>query len=221
MASGDHSIDIYGMQLSAPVRIVQMTAECLGIKYNFKVVDLLKGEHMTPEFLKLNPMHNIPTVVDGDLNMNESRAVACYLVNKYAKDDTLYPKDAVARLRVDQMLYFDMGVFYKSCGDIWYHKLGFGPEPEKKHWDKLTEVLGWVDGFVAGGKMVAGTEQMTLADLAMMATYATLKECELTDLSKYTNIEAWFAKCQKLVPNYEKANGEGATAFGNWVKGSK
>ena len=62
---------------------------------------------------------------------------------------------------------------------------------EKKHWDKLSEVLGWVDGFVAGGKMVAGTEQMTLADLAIMATYATLKECELTDLSKYTNIEEW------------------------------
>ena len=28
----------------------------------------------------------------GDLNMNESRAVAAYLVNKYAESDKLYPK---------------------------------------------------------------------------------------------------------------------------------
>ena len=29
---------------------------------------------------------------DGDFIMNESRAVAAYLVNKYGKDDSLYPK---------------------------------------------------------------------------------------------------------------------------------
>ena len=38
------------------------------------------------------------------------------------------------------------------------------------------------------------------------------------DLSTYTNIESWFAKCVKLIPNYEKANGEGATAFGAFYK---
>nr|ALS05261.1 glutathione S-transferase delta-epsilon 2 [Tortanus forcipatus] len=114
------TIDIYGMDLSAPVRIVQMTAECLGIKYNFKKVDLLAGENMTPEYLKINPMHNIPAVVDGDLNMNESRAVAGYLVNKYGKDDKLYPKDPVTRYYVDHRLYFDMGVLYKAFGDIVY-----------------------------------------------------------------------------------------------------
>ena len=104
---------IYGMQLSAPCRIVEMTAEVLGLEYDFKVVDLMAGEHMKPEFLAMNPMHNIPTIKDGDFVMNESRAAAAYLVNKYAKDDNLYPKDAEVRARVDQRLYFDMGVFYK------------------------------------------------------------------------------------------------------------
>ena len=44
-----------------------MTAECLGLEYNFKEIDLMKGEHMTPEYLKINPMHNIPAIVDGKL----------------------------------------------------------------------------------------------------------------------------------------------------------
>merc|ERR1711884_867738 len=72
-------IEVYGMSLSAPCRIVNMTAECLGLEYEFKVVDLMAGEHMKPEFLAMNPQHNIPTVKDGDFVMNESRAVAGYL----------------------------------------------------------------------------------------------------------------------------------------------
>ena len=90
-----------------------MTAECLGIEYDFKVVNLMTADHMKPEFLALNPMHNIPTMKDGEFVMNESRAIAAYLVNKYGKDDALYPKDPEVRARVDQRLYFDMGVFYK------------------------------------------------------------------------------------------------------------
>ena len=83
-----------------------MTAECLGVEYNFKLTDLMKGEHMTPEFLKMNPEHNIdPTVVDGDLNMNESRAVATYLVNKYAEDDKLYPKVRVSKFSINRYLF--------------------------------------------------------------------------------------------------------------------
>ena len=110
---------IYGMQLSAPCRIVEMTAEVLGLEYEFKVVDLFSGENTKPEFLALNPQHNIPCVKDGEFVGNESRAVAAYLASKYAKDDSLYPKDLETRYKVDQRLYFDMGVFYKVSTDNW------------------------------------------------------------------------------------------------------
>jgi glutathione S-transferase len=72
--------------------MLQMTAEVLGVEYNFKPVDIMAGENKSPEYLAINPMHNIPAMVDGDFKMNESRAIAAYLVNKYGKDDSLYPK---------------------------------------------------------------------------------------------------------------------------------
>jgi len=215
------TIDLYGLQLSAPCRIVQMTAECLGVNYNFKKLDLMAGEHMTPEFLKINPMHNIPTVVDGDLTMNESRAIAGYLVNKYGKDDSMYPKDPETRLRVDQRLYFDMGVFYKAFGDIVYPAMfGNGTPAGEKEYGRLKEVLGWLNGFVADGKYAAGTDQMTIADLALVATYTTVKEAGIADVDMcpYGNLEPWFEKCKAAIPNYEKANGEGAAAFGGFYK---
>ena len=108
---------IYGMQLSAPCRFVEMTAEVLGLEYEFKVVDLMAGENMKPEFLALNPQHNIPCVKDGEFVGNESRAVAAYLASKHGKDDSLYPKDLETRYKVDQRLYFDMGVFYKVSNE--------------------------------------------------------------------------------------------------------
>jgi len=213
-------IEVYGMTASAPCRIVTMTAECLGLEYDFKKVDLMAGDHMKPEFLAMNPQHNIPTVKDGEFIMNESRAVAAYLVNKYGKDDKLYPKDAETRARVDQRLYFDMGVFYKAYGECVYPMMFRGEKVEQEKYDKLKEVLAFLETFVADGKFSAGNDEMTIGDIALVATYSSMKASglEQIDLAGFPNCEAWFTKCLKLIPNYEKANGEGAEFFGGWYK---
>ena len=108
------------MDASAPCRSVIMTAKVLGVELNLKVLNLMIGEHMTPEFLKINPQHNIPTIDDDGFYMNESRAICAYIVNQYGKDDKLYPKDPKTRARVDQRMYFDMGVFYYRFGQLYY-----------------------------------------------------------------------------------------------------
>ena len=41
-----------------------------------------------------------------------SRVICCYLVNKYGKDDSLYPNDPRKRALVDRALYFDMNILY-------------------------------------------------------------------------------------------------------------
>ena len=39
-----------------------------------------------------------------------SKAIIGYLVGKYGKDDSLYPKEAKKRAVVDRLLYFDMSM---------------------------------------------------------------------------------------------------------------
>ena len=51
------------------------------------------------------------------LEFDCSRAILSYLVNKYGKDDNLYPKDPQKRALVDRMLYFDIGTLYKAMVD--------------------------------------------------------------------------------------------------------
>lgn len=106
------AIDLYYIDDSPPCRAVMMVANMIGVKLNMKLLDWTAGDLTKPEFLKINPQHNVPTIDDDGFYLNESRAINAYLVNKYAKDDTLYPKIPKIRALVDQRLYFDIGVFY-------------------------------------------------------------------------------------------------------------
>lgn len=45
-------------------------------------------------------------LVDGDLKVFDSSAIAIYLVENYAKDDSLYPKDPVKRVKVNEKLFY-------------------------------------------------------------------------------------------------------------------
>ena len=50
-----------------------------------------------------------------------SRAILCYLVNKYGADcphkSQLYPQDPEQRALVDRLLFFDNGTLYKNIVD--------------------------------------------------------------------------------------------------------
>jgi glutathione S-transferase len=52
---------------------------------------------------------------DGDFTLCESKAMAMYLCNKYAKDGSkLYPKDPQTRAKIDDRLFFEATGFYTA-----------------------------------------------------------------------------------------------------------
>ena len=101
-------------------------------------------------------MHNVPVLVDGDFVLKESRAIAGYVANTFDKTGKLYPTDPTVRARVDERLYFDMGVFYKAFGETVYPILLKNETVPPEKFDKLKEVLGWANGFVKKTGYVAG-----------------------------------------------------------------
>lgn len=91
-----------------------MTIRCLKLddEVEIQIVDSLKGENRTPEFLKLSPSGQIPILVDGDIILSESRAIMTYLVNSRRQGNNLYPTDVRKRAVVDSRLYFDASGLY-------------------------------------------------------------------------------------------------------------
>lgn len=84
-------------------------------KLKIKAVGLLAGEQFTEEFLKLNPLHQVPVLVDGDFILTESRAICVYLINsRRPQGSSLYPADPKIRAIVDARLYFDATVLFSG-----------------------------------------------------------------------------------------------------------
>lgn len=65
--------------------IVQWYLEELSVGYEFVMLDMQAGEHLQPEYLKINPMGKVPAIVDGDFQLWESGAILLYLADKYGK----------------------------------------------------------------------------------------------------------------------------------------
>jgi len=55
---------LYYHPRSSNSRRVLLTAHYLGLNLELAMVDLSRGEHKTPEFLRLNPNGKIPILVD-------------------------------------------------------------------------------------------------------------------------------------------------------------
>ncbi len=101
-------IDLYSAATSNGRRISIMLEET-GFDYKVKRINLSKGEQRKPAFLKLNPAHGIPVIIDKEntdspLVLSQSVAILIYLAEK---SNRLIPKDAMQRARMFQWLMFD------------------------------------------------------------------------------------------------------------------
>ena len=191
-------IDLYYMEASAPCRSVMMTAKMVGVELNLKKTDLMAGDNMKPEYIKMNPQHNIPTIDDDGFYLNESRAICAYLVNQYGKDDTLYPKDPKVRALVDQRLYFDMGVLYQRFGlvyvsfliliivfclndfsNVWILQLQYpvmfkgATKIDESAMTDLNGALDFLETFLTQNKYAA-CDHLTIADISLVASASTI-----------------------------------------------
>ncbi|KAL1422003.1 hypothetical protein MTO96_022536 [Rhipicephalus appendiculatus] len=97
-------ITLYNVTGSPPCAFIRTLAKKLGVELELKNLDFLKKEHLTPEYLKINPFHKVPTLDDSGFIVYESNAIAYYLLRKYAPKSELYPECVKHRTRIDQVL---------------------------------------------------------------------------------------------------------------------
>ncbi|KAM4049642.1 glutathione S-transferase theta-3-like [Anomaloglossus baeobatrachus] len=89
---------------SQPCRSVYIFAKANNIPFKYEEVLLSRGDQMTEDFGKVNPLRKVPALKDGDFTMAESTAILQYLANKYKTPDHWYPSDLQKRAHVDEYL---------------------------------------------------------------------------------------------------------------------
>src|SRR5208283_3389583 len=132
---------LYYNPLSPNVRRVRLTAAVLGIELEEKKLDFAKGEHKNPEYLALNPNGAVPTLVDGDFVLTESRAIMQYLASK-KPESGLVPRDEAGRADVTRWQFWDASHFSPHIGTLGFEKvfkgmMGMGDPDTRKVEDAL------------------------------------------------------------------------------------
>lgn len=64
-------------------RIVHWMLEECGADYETKILNFKTGEHRRPEFLAINPMGKVPTIVHNSAVVTESAAICAYLADAF------------------------------------------------------------------------------------------------------------------------------------------
>jgi len=179
-----------------------MTAKAVGVEFNSIQVNTFVGEQLKPEFVKINPQHTIPTLVDNGFVIWETRAIVVYLVEQYGKDDSLYPKDPQKQALINQLLYFDMGTLYEAIAKYFFPLLRTGKPGTQDNFEKLVAAFNLLNTFLEGQDYVAGS-QLSVADIVILATVSTTEMVEF-DLEQFPNVVRWYKNAQKVTPGWDE-----------------
>jgi glutathione S-transferase len=77
------SIVLHHHPYSRAANVLWMLEE-VGVPYELRFVDIMKGAQKLPEHLALNAMGKLPVLVDGDAIVTESAAIGLYLADRYS-----------------------------------------------------------------------------------------------------------------------------------------
>jgi glutathione S-transferase len=90
-------------------RIAHWMLEELGVPYETKILSLDKREHKSPEYLAINPMGKIPTIVHNGTVVTEAAAICAYLADAFPKAGLAPALNDTARGTYFRWLFFGAG----------------------------------------------------------------------------------------------------------------
>src|SRR5690606_22259205 len=93
---------LFRMPVSGHCHRVELMLSLLGLPCEMIDVDLQRGEHRAPAHLALNPLGQVPVLVDGDTVLSDSNAIVVYLVQRYAPSSAWMPQDPVGQARLQR-----------------------------------------------------------------------------------------------------------------------
>ncbi|KAF7055823.1 hypothetical protein CFC21_063303 [Triticum aestivum] len=172
-------VTVYGPAISPAVARV---AACLlekDVPFQLEAVDMSKGEHKSPSFLKLQPFGQVPAFKDHLTTVFESRAICRYICDQYSDrgNQTLLGRKedgAVGRAAIEQWVESEGQAFNPPSLAIAF-QLTFAPlmgmatdmAVVEQNEAKLAKVLDVYERRLAESQYFAGDE-FTLADLVHM-----------------------------------------------------
>lgn len=197
-------IQLYSLPTPNGVK-VSIALEELALPYEAHLVDIMKNESWTEEFLSLNPNGKIPAIIDPDgpggkpLGLFESGAVLLYLADKTGK---LVPADPALRYETIQWVFFQMASIGPMFGQLGFFYKFSGREitdkrPLNRYAEESRRLLGVMEKRLAGRKWFMGDEY-TIADIAHVGWVRNLigfyGAREIVGYDSFPAVDSWLTR---------------------------
>ena len=198
-------IQLYSLPTPNRVKVSIMLEE-LGLEYEPHLIDIMKNESNTPDFLSLNPNGRIPAIVDPDgpdgkpIGLFESGAILMYLAEKTGK---LMPSDPARRWETIEWVFFQMASVGPMFGQLgFFHKFAGAAYEDKRPRDRYAteskRLLNVLETRLADRRWIVG-EEYTIADISMMGWVRNLigfyGAAEIVEYAKLKHVPAWLERC--------------------------
>ncbi len=181
---------------------ISFALEEIGLPYEAHLINIMKNETWTPDFLSLNPNGKIPAIIDPNgpggkpLALFESGAILLYLAEKTGK---LLPADPAGRYETIEWVFFQMGGIGPMFGQLgFFHKFAgkdiADKRPLERYRDELKRLLGVLETRLDGRQWIMG-EDYTIADISMLGWVRAVKVFyeagEMLGMESMKNVTRW------------------------------
>lgn len=189
---------LYTHPLSPAARKVHGVIAHTGVQVERQLVGLTEGAHKKPEYLALNPNGRVPTLVDGELKLWESNAIACYVAGK-AADSALWPRTE-QRYDIMRWLFWEANHWYQAISLIVGQKYFNRNNPNQAIIDKgladFRTLAGVLNGHLENSSFLSGNG-LTVADFAVGVWLGYAPMLELP-VSEFPRVGAWYQRLAAL-----------------------
>ena len=150
--------------------------EEIGAPYELVTLDLSKGEHKKPDYMKIHPHGAVPALVDGDLALFESAAICMYLADKFPDKKLAPPLGTPARGLYYQWMLYSMATLEPPVLEVFLNTVML-PEAERsaaaveKARTNFAAVAKVLSNALTGRDFILG-EQFSAADVMIGSTLA-------------------------------------------------
>lgn len=205
-------MQLYCDPISTTSRPILMFADEAGVALDVRPIELGKGQHLSSDYLAVNPNGLVPYLVDGDVRLGESTAILRYLADRTGSP--AYPSAPAARAAIDEALgWFSTQFHVQYCLFSVYPRIGIPRDlpPElaagliaygDAHVGRWLSVL---DRQMLGVRPFVCGPSITLADY-LGGAFVSLGDAVGYDLSGYPAIQGWIGRL-KARPSWGRSYG--------------
>lgn len=130
---------LYGYPKTRSVRIAWALEE-IGLPYDYKVIDLKAGEHLSDEYKAISPAAKIPVLTTPEGTLTESAAIVTFLAERHGMHEFIPAPGSFERAKYEEMMLFLTNELEQPIWNLAKHTFAL---PKEQRLEQMRDVAVW------------------------------------------------------------------------------